>query len=123
MVLSISDNILSGLLAFLAPLVGVAMLVFCVIQGFKLAKGVEGASVKKLVGGVALFLFILGLMYLTGSYKTLGDLFKNFTDKAITGVANDGTNIINGNSGSTKGGTINTNKKKSTNKNNSNKNP
>ena len=96
MYLTVSQNILNGLVAFLVPLVGVAMLIFCVIQGYKLLKGADGASAKKLIGGVVAFLFIVGLMYLTKSFPTLGKTFSSFTNKTITKTTKDGTGIIDG---------------------------
>lgn len=87
-------TILNNLITFLAPLIGIAIVVFCVIQGFKLLKGQQGGSIKSLLTGVGVLLLILGIMYAAGSFDTYGKLFKGTTDKIITEVGNDAGNIV-----------------------------
>lgn len=89
-----TNNILKNLINFCAPLVAIALVIFCVLQGFQIFKGGDGASVKKLVTGVLLILFILGIMYAAGSFKSYGDAFKGVTDKVITNVSKDSGNLV-----------------------------
>lgn len=90
----ITNNILNNLINFLAPVVGIALVVFCVFQGFQIFKGSETASVKKLVLGVALLLFILGVMYAAGSFESYGNLFKGVTDSIIQQGGQDAGSIV-----------------------------
>lgn len=95
----ITENILTGLISFLAPVVAIALVIFCVIQGFKLLKGSESGSVGKLVMGALLILFILGIMYLAGSYETYGELFKGLTGDVVSELGDNAGTIIGGGDG------------------------
>lgn len=86
----ITNNILNNAINFLAPLVGLALVIFVFVQGWKIVSGNETGSVKKLVSGVLLLLFILGIMFAAGSFDTYGNLFKSITD---TAVQEGGSNI------------------------------
>ena len=92
----ITNNILTNLINFLAPVIGIALVIYCVIQGLKIATGNENASVKKMVSGVLIILFILGVMYAAGSFESYGKLFKNVSNTAIEKTAKDGNSIIGG---------------------------
>lgn len=90
----ITNTILTNIINFLAPVVGIAMVIFCVIQAFKIFKGSEGASVKSLIIGIALLLFILGIMFAAGSFQTYGNIFKGVTDSAVQGVGNNAKEVL-----------------------------
>ena len=92
----ITNTLLSNIINFLAPVVGIALVIFCLMQGIGIAKGNDNGGVKKLVTGVLLILFILGVMYAAGSFDTYGQAFKNVTDSAITSAGNDAGSLING---------------------------
>jgi type IV secretory pathway VirB2 component (pilin) len=77
----ITNTILKNLINFLAPVGGIALLVFVVVQSVKLIRG-EG-SLKKLLSGVGLILLCLGLMYAAGSFSTYGQIFSGAADKVI----------------------------------------
>ena len=89
-----TDNILKNLIAFLAPIVAIALLIFLIVQAVKLVKG--SSTFKTLICGALVFFFILGLMYACGSYNTYGQLFNSLTNKAITMGTNDLNGIIGG---------------------------
>ena len=90
----ITNIFLRNLINFLAPVVAIALVVFGVIQAFHIFKGDEKASVKKLICGVLILLFILGIMYAAGSFQTYGEAFKGLTDKAITSTSDDASTIM-----------------------------
>jgi hypothetical protein len=90
----ITNNILTNLINFLAPVVGICLVIFCVVQAVKIFSGSETGSVKKLIGGVLILLFIIGIMYAAGSFQAYGNLFKNLTDTIITDGAGDAEKIL-----------------------------
>lgn len=90
----VTNNILQNLIAFLAPVVGIALVVFCVFQAFKLMKGSEGGSVMKMIGGIVILLFLLGVMYAAGSFDTYGKAFQGLTDTAINQGTGDLGDIV-----------------------------
>ena len=90
----ITNSILNNLINFLAPVVGIALVVFVCFQGFQIFKGSESASIKKLVLGVGLLLFILGIMYAAGSFESYGNLFKGVTDSIIQKGGKDAGSIV-----------------------------
>lgn len=90
----LTNTILTNVIAFLAPVIGIAIVIFCVIQGFKLLKGQPGASIKSLLIGVGVLLLILGIMYVAGSFDTYGTLFKGATDNVIQNAGKDVENIV-----------------------------
>lgn len=92
----ITNTILKNLIDFLAPVVGIALVVFCVVQAFHIFKGSEGSSFKKLLSGVGVLLLILGIMYAAGSFDTYGKSFKNLTNSVITSGAGNATKIVGG---------------------------
>ena len=89
-----TNSILNNLINFLAPVVGIALIVFCVIQAFKIFSGSEGGSVKKLVSRTIMLLFILGIMYAAGSFHQYGQFFKGITDSVITRGVQDADDIL-----------------------------
>ena len=93
---TITKNILDNLVAFLAPIIGIAMIIFCIVQGFKIAKGDDNGSVKKLLMGIAFLLLIAGIMYSAKSIDEYGKLFKGTTDKVINQGGNDVKSIVGG---------------------------
>lgn len=92
----ITNTILTNLINFLAPVVGIALVIFCVFQGFKIFKGSEGASIKKLIIGVLVLLFIIGIMFAAGSFETYGKAFQGIADSVITSGSGDANNIVGG---------------------------
>jgi hypothetical protein len=90
----ITNNILTNLINFCAPVVGIALVIFCLVQAFKIFTGNENASVKKLVSGILILLFILGVMFAAGSFQAYGELFKGLTDTIINKGAGDAGDII-----------------------------
>ena len=92
----ITNTVLENLVGFCAPVVAIALVIFCVFQGFQIFRGADGSSVKKLVGGVILLLFILGIMYAAGSFDTYGNAFKGVTDSIINQGADDAGSIVGG---------------------------
>ena len=92
----ITSTILKNLIAFLAPVVAIFLVLFCVFQGGKLIKGSENGSVKKLIGGIVLFFFILGVMYAAGSFDTYATMFSNFAGSAVNQIGENATTIIGG---------------------------
>lgn len=89
-----TETILTNVIAFLSPVVGIAIVVFCVIQAFKLFKGAEGASVKKLLIGVGILFLLLGIMALAGSFDTIATLFKDVVNTAVSKGTGDATNML-----------------------------
>lgn len=79
----ITNSVLTNLINFLAPVLGIALVVFCCVQGWKLFKGSETGSFKKLLGGVGTILLLLGIMYAAGSFETYGKFFKEITNNVI----------------------------------------
>lgn len=90
----ITNNILTNLISFLAPVVGIALVIFCVIQAFKIFRGDESGSVKKMIMGVVLLLFLLGVMYAAGSFETYGEAFRGLTDTIIEEGADNAGDIL-----------------------------
>lgn len=90
----ITNNILTNFIDFCAPIVGIALIIFCVIQAFQIFRGAEGASVKKMVSGVVILLFLLGIMFAAGSFETYGKAFQNITDGIINQGAENANDII-----------------------------
>lgn len=90
----LTNNILTNLINFLAPVVGIALVIFCVVQAFKIFRGDESGSVKKMICGVLLLLFLLGIMYAAGSFQTYGEAFQGLTDSIINQGAGDAGDII-----------------------------
>ena len=90
----ITNTILQNLINFLAPLVAIFMVVFCVMQGIQIAKGGANGSVKTLVTGILLFLFVIGLMYAAGSFETYGKLFQSLADTLINQTQENAGNIV-----------------------------
>lgn len=90
----VTNKILQNLISFLAPVVGIAILLFCLVQAFKIFGGRENGSPKKLICGVLLLFFILGIMYTAGSFDTYGHLFSNLTNDIIDNAASDANNIL-----------------------------
>ena len=89
-----TNNILQNLINFLAPVVGIAIVVFCVVQAWKLFRGQPGASVKNLLLGVLVLPLILGIMYAAGSFEAYGNLFKGVSDEAINQVGGEAGSIL-----------------------------
>ncbi len=92
----ITNTILQNLINFLAPVVGIAIVIFCVIQAFKIFRGQEGGSVKSLLIGVGILLLILGIMFAAGSFETYGKLFQGITNTIIEQGGGDIGNIVGG---------------------------
>lgn len=90
----ITNNILTNLINFLAPVLGIALVIFCVIQGVQIFSGRDGSSVKKLISGVLIIFFLLGLMYAAGSFASYGKLFQSITDGMIQKGTTDANSII-----------------------------
>lgn len=80
----ITNSVLENLINFLGPVVGIALIIFCVIEAFKILSGNAVGSVKNLITGTLILLFILGIMYTAGSFDTYGKFFQNITDNIIT---------------------------------------
>ena len=95
----ITNTILQNLINFLAPVVGIALVIFCAVQAFKIFSGSETGSVKKLITGVLILLFIIGIMFAAGSFETYGNFFKGLTDTIITEGAGDAGDILGGGGG------------------------
>ena len=95
----ITNTILQNLINFLAPVVAIALVIFCVVQAFKIFSGSETGSVKKLITGVLILLFIIGIMFAAGSFETYGNLFKGLTNSVIEEGVGDAGNILGGGSG------------------------
>lgn len=89
-----TTNILTNFINFCAPLVGIALIIFCLIQAFQIFKGSETASFKKMANGVIVLLFLLGIMYAAGSFETYGKTFQGLTNTIINEGAEDAGNII-----------------------------
>lgn len=96
---SLTGNVLNGLVAFLGPVVAIALVIFCVVQGFQIIKGNNGGSVGKLVMGIVLILFILGVMYLAKSWETYAEMFSGLTSDAMTQFNTDAGTILEGGGG------------------------
>lgn len=96
---TLTGNVLNGLVAFLGPVVAIALVIFCVVQGFQIIKGNQGGSVGKLVAGVVLILFILGIMYLAKSWDTYATMFSDLTSGAMEQFENDAGTILDGGGG------------------------
>ena len=90
----ITNNILTNIIDFCAPVVGIALVIFCIFQAFQIFRGSETASVKKLVSGVVILLFLLGIMYAAGSFETYGRAFQNITDSIIEQGGEDASKIV-----------------------------
>ena len=90
----ITNTVLKNLIDFCAPIIGIALVIFCVVQGVQIFRGSDGGSVKKLVTGVILLLFLLGIMYAAASFSTYGNAFKNVTDSIINQGASDAGSIV-----------------------------
>ena len=90
----ITNTILNNLINFLAPVVAIALVVFCVFQGVQIIRGAENASWGKFVGGVAFILIILGIMFAAGSFDSYGNAFKGVADSVINSGANDAGQIV-----------------------------
>ena len=69
----ITNNILTNLINFCAPVVGIALVIFCLVQAFKIFTGNENAA---------------------GSFQAYGELFKGLTDTIINKGAGDAGDII-----------------------------
>lgn len=92
----VTETVLKQLINFLGPVVAIALIIYVVIKAFGIFKGNEGATFKSLIVGVLLIVFILGIMYGAGSFKTYGEVFQNFTTSAIEQVGNNATQIVGG---------------------------
>lgn len=90
----ITENILVNLINFLAPVVAIALIIFCVIQAFKIFKGSEGASFKGMLQGMAVLFVLLGVMYAAGSFEMYGETMRGAVDKLIEGGGKDASNIL-----------------------------
>lgn len=90
----ITNSILTNLISFLAPVLGIALVIYSVIQGFKLFQGAQGASLGKLLGGIATILFLLGVMYAAGSFEAYGRLFQGVTDNVVNQFGDDTNNVL-----------------------------
>jgi len=89
-----TNSILTNLIAFLTPVVAIALVIFCVVQAVKIFSGSESGSFRKLITGTLTLLFIIGIMYIAGSFSTYGTLFQNLTNTALTQGAADAGTII-----------------------------
>lgn len=92
----ITETILQNLITFIAPCVAIALIVFCVINGFKLVNGAQGASFTKIAAGVITFFILLGIIYAAGSFETYGKLFQNVTGNVINELGNNADAIVGG---------------------------
>lgn len=90
----ITNNILTNVIDFAAPIVGIALIIFCVLQAFQIFKGSDTASVKKMVNGVIILLFLLGIMYAAGSFEVYGRAFQHITNNIIDKGAKDAGKIV-----------------------------
>lgn len=94
-----TQGILSQFVSFLTPLIGIAILIFCVVEGFKIFRGQEGASVKKLVSGLLVLVFIVGVMFATDSIGTWGRPLSDLFTTAVNKGGNSVMTIIGGGGG------------------------
>lgn len=90
----ITNTILQNLINFCAPILGIVLIIFCIIQGWKIFRGNEGSSVKGLVSGVLLILFLLGIMFAAGSFETYGRAFEGLTNTLIEDGAENAARIV-----------------------------
>ena len=90
----ITNNILTNLINFLAPVLGIALVIFCVVQGWQIFTGGNGSSVKKLISGVLVIFCLLGIMYAAGSFDSYGKLFQSVTDSIINKGSKDAGKIV-----------------------------
>lgn len=89
-----SQKILENLVSLLAPVVGIVIILFCVLEGTKLLKGNENGSVKKLISGLVILFFLIGVMYATKSINTWGDLFQKSVNTAVNAVGDTADSIL-----------------------------
>ena len=89
-----TTNILHNFIDFCAPIVGIALIIFCLVQAFQIFRGSESASFKKMAVGVVVLLFLLGIMYAAGSFESYGRAFQSITDTIINEGVQDAGNII-----------------------------
>jgi hypothetical protein len=92
----ITNTILTNLIDFLAPLVALAMVVYAVVQGWKVLKGSEGASMKKLLTGIGVIVFMLGLMYAAGSFQAYAGGFKSVVESLLGSTSDNAGQIVGG---------------------------
>lgn len=92
----ITNQILQNLINFLAPVVAIALVIFCVVQAFKIFSGNENGSVKKLISGTLILLFIIGIMFAAGSFESYKEIFQGLTDSIITEGGGDAQDILGG---------------------------
>lgn len=89
-----TNSILEHLINFCAPIVAIALVIFCVIQGFKIFKGGDGGTVKTLIVGVLILLFLLGIMYAAGSFDSYGSSFNDVVNSLINHTSDDAGSIV-----------------------------
>lgn len=88
------EKILVNVINFLAPVVALGLVIFLVIQSWKLVRGNSG-TIKSLITGIIFFIFIIGVMFAAGSFRTYGNMFQGLFQKGVEHIERDVNSIIN----------------------------
>lgn len=89
-----TEKILLNIIHFLAPIVALGLVIFLVIQSWKLVKG-NSSTVKSLITGIIFFIFIIGVMFAAGSFRTYGDMVNDLVQRGVEYARKDINSIIN----------------------------
>ena len=89
-----SQTVLNNLVTFLLPCIGIAMVIFIAIEGFKIYKGAEGASIKKLILGILVFLALGGLMILAKNFTKTADTASTLIENIGDGLNDEAGKLI-----------------------------
>ena len=89
-----TQGILNQIINFLLPVVGIALVIFCVVQAFKLFSGSASGSVKKLITGVVLLLAIAGIMVFAGTITEIRDSLSGLVSGGVNNLTEDVGTII-----------------------------
>ena len=89
------SGVLTNFGTLAATIIGIAMIAYIIFQAFKLVSGKEGASVGKLIGGIAGFLVLLIVI---GFATTLSGTnpFSDIGSSLGSKVSEEGSKIVGG---------------------------
>lgn len=91
-------NLLSGLANFLIPVIGICLILFVVIVGFRAYKG--QSSMKSLIIGVVTFVLLGGILFFAkGYFSSTGSssAMKGVVDTSTRQATSDAGNVVQGN--------------------------
>lgn len=87
----VTSNLLNSFVGFIGPLIAIGLIIFTAKEAWGLYKGASGATAKKLMGGIALFFLMIGVIFIAKSYKDLETTSKQTVQKGVD-IANKTVN-------------------------------